>query len=496
MALVTTWAALLCHVETTWLLKRIEHEHEADNIAGSALNIGGTVAIQSTRDDLRLEDVLLTKEGFEAMCRYLVQEFVECLCLCLCLHSARTVSEQSLENLLCYVELTKFLSEVGVDEREEYDHHLRKVVQHLPQPRSLEDHGERFKCLWNKYLRPHAEFEVNMSYVLKHRAEAGLPDADSERASLINAIRSELLGLMLYSFARFRRSDEYRKLQDVMTKKIQIIKISRSGMPTSMSGDRDAETGSLVPVNRDEKQAVLTPQHQKLSLLGSNFAMYGRAAPMAFVTSDDSPLLFSPTQKQYVSADVPSRVGPQSVSVAGAKCHSVVAECSFMLRIQDALSFYQKLDIANDLSELTRYCKEEQPTLIDDFHHILSEHSKQDDMAYFEALECTMSGDCALAARYHRSKEQEDDKQESVFCRDLLDSVHCYVFHLYDFGFRVKGIDTKLDQPVGDDCVDVQFNAVYKQLHGTKDARAQTDKYNLSIDTSADQNSSGLYSSL
>merc|ERR1712129_655367 len=76
---------------------------------------------------------------------------------------------------------------------------------------SILDH---FDYLVTKYVKHHAELEINISRILRH-VMTGMPTSGADANCLLqraNDVRKELWLLLKHSFSRFKSNDEHRKL--------------------------------------------------------------------------------------------------------------------------------------------------------------------------------------------------------------------------------------------------------------------------------------------
>eukprot|EP01084_Bolivina_argentea_P163233 284004_1 len=126
-------------------------------------------------------------------------------------------------------------------------------------------------------------------------------------------------------------------------------------------------------------------------------------------------------------------------------CKSV-EKCSCLERIIKALVYIASLDVIEndeDCTKVVEFCEGKAKELIDDFIHITTKHSTDNDIdAIYCKLrkncdECDVSN-CVLSLRHNRNKSNENSKNSQfIFWRDFFDSIHCYLFHIYDFGYRI-----------------------------------------------------------
>eukprot|EP01084_Bolivina_argentea_P304299 525476_1 len=131
------------------------------------------------------------------------------------------------------------------------------------------------------------------------------------------------------------------------------------------------------------------------------------------------------------------------------ECTSIMT-CNCVKRIIYALKYYQSLDIINtkcDRDKLVIFCHETYKSVLDDYIEILERHNNQNDLegifqlliTQYDLKECNIMN-CKLAWRYNRNRENDqiEKDHEYTFYRDVIDQIHCYLYHLYDMAFRIK----------------------------------------------------------
>eukprot|EP01084_Bolivina_argentea_P015566 29166_1 len=125
---------------------------------------------------------------------------------------------------------------------------------------------------------------------------------------------------------------------------------------------------------------------------------------------------------------------------------------SIFQSILSTIKFYHtlNLDEQNDRDNLIKH-KETYPQLLDNFIYLVTTYNDNIDKIYDFAIQqnvpkCDVTC-CSSAQRYHRNKridamnikEHNETRNELQFIniRDLLDQIHCYFMHQYDFGYRI-----------------------------------------------------------
>eukprot|EP01084_Bolivina_argentea_P210261 357953_1 len=137
------------------------------------------------------------------------------------------------------------------------------------------------------------------------------------------------------------------------------------------------------------------------------------------------------------------------------QCESI-SKCRRLANIIDILKIYQKLDVENnekDKMQLVNLCQQQYVSVLDEYIHILQKHNNENDLDKILDLmsnkhnfrECTLNN-CVLATRYHRDRRNQshfnkDNDKYVEFYRNLIDQIHCFLFHLYDTGLRVSNKD-------------------------------------------------------
>eukprot|EP01083_Nonionella_stella_P042094 113883_1 len=128
------------------------------------------------------------------------------------------------------------------------------------------------------------------------------------------------------------------------------------------------------------------------------------------------------------------------------RCEETILNCAHCKRLFDSLLFFQSLHLeyARDQDELVQYFKDVHTSLLDDQMHVGKYHDAELAQAGVNlGLNCRYDLNCMSLKRYHGQQEWQatlgpDGYTEFVFYRDTMDSVHCYIAHLFDLGLRVN----------------------------------------------------------
>ena len=146
-------------------------------------------------------------------------------------------------------------------------------------------------------------------------------------------------------------------------------------------------------------------------------------------------------------------------------CNGVVAKCHCTKRMLQALEFYQQLNLHShtDQQRCISYFKNTYTQLMNDWTHFMSKHNDmieleqlfEDNIINNYHLNPCHSMNCLFAIRHHRDRRCKNDAQSNIdknrvniddidieylFYQDIMDGIHCYIYHLYDFGMRVSKI--------------------------------------------------------
>eukprot|EP01084_Bolivina_argentea_P011217 20954_1 len=97
-----------------------------------------------------------------------------------------------------------------------------------------------------------------------------------------------------------------------------------------------------------------------------------------------------------------------------------------------------------DQNKLIKFCNDIYSTILDDYIHIITIHSNDSKLQQIsESIRCDACN-CAMVSRHKRDRTQDSIHQNQsadqhfLFYRDMLDSAHFFLYHLYDFGARIK----------------------------------------------------------
>ena len=160
-------------------------------------------------------------------------------------------------------------------------------------------------------------------------------------------------------------------------------------------------------------------------------------------------------------------------------CDSII-ESKQVERVVTAIRYYGTLDLLNvsDQNDFIRFCQETYRDLLDDYHHILTQLN--DDILslhavllnHYDMTPCNMVS-CAMVTRHQRNieetssifeKQEDTDNLELSFWIDTFDAIHCYLQHIYDYGYRTADTMTSqapagraIEEATNTNCLDLSF---------------------------------------
>eukprot|EP01084_Bolivina_argentea_P061135 111743_1 len=180
---------------------------------------------------------------------------------------------------------------------------------------------------------------------------------------------------------------------------------------------------------------------------------------------------------------------------------SIELEYSKTHRMINALIFYSTLNIfdnGKDKKKFIEYFSETNESLLDDYIHIIDTYNHNDgDISELMAkdfqliVECDIQN-CLLLRRHYRNRnhnnkhqtdlEMKTDDHNVSFYVDIMDSTHCYLYHLYDIGMRVKKDEISVrfenDEKNTDQYFDETFSNICKVLKAKKNKLKALNTFN------------------
>eukprot|EP01084_Bolivina_argentea_P115422 205256_1 len=179
-------------------------------------------------------------------------------------------------------------------------------------------------------------------------------------------------------------------------------------------------------------------------------------------------------------------------------CHGLKTRCDSTFRIINTMKYYSLFNKQNQKSQdhknrLVQFANNTYRSLLDDFIHITQHHNNELDYISTSISKCNMQT-CSLLSRCYGNRnntETETHAYDFVFFTNLLDSIHCYLFHSYDIGLRIKPKQLHVPDDTTECSHDIQFANMQQLIRNqTKKLRALNDfnekrfsnnKFNLNL---------------
>eukprot|EP01084_Bolivina_argentea_P276966 472698_1 len=126
-------------------------------------------------------------------------------------------------------------------------------------------------------------------------------------------------------------------------------------------------------------------------------------------------------------------------------CHSATT-----LQLIESLIFtFKDSDEYTDKDKFIKYTNKEYPHLLNDYIHIMEKHYNDIDnisslmLHDFGLMNPCDASNCLLLFRHFRDRNNDNIANQTkdtnlLFYIDIMDSIHCYLIHLYDIGMRAK----------------------------------------------------------
>ena len=162
-----------------------------------------------------------------------------------------------------------------------------------------------------------------------------------------------------------------------------------------------------------------------------------------------------------------------------------IKECDSIKRLLSLLEMYSHLDIINNTKHQNLLIeqmneREEYKEFLNDYIHLLSDHSHQLQIINASLEPCNIS-ECKYTSRHHRREDLEEMKQiqdnivdkKLEFYMSTIDSLHFYLQHLFDVGLRVKSNTNENE----DQSPDAQFSRIYEAVNKGKEVSKSFDRF-------------------
>ena len=169
-----------------------------------------------------------------------------------------------------------------------------------------------------------------------------------------------------------------------------------------------------------------------------------------------------------------------------------INHCILLRRMTTALQYYQDLkakDILSNNDEFIYFCKNVYVECLNDYQHIISTHSQHIDAIYEQIIDlfgyCDHSKCQSLTRHYdaRRNTTKDLDAQSTFYC-EIFDSIHHWMYHLYDCGMRINKncIEIKVDKNSDDNAYedDQYIDKIFAEIN--KEISTKRDKFNVHSD--------------
>ena len=150
-------------------------------------------------------------------------------------------------------------------------------------------------------------------------------------------------------------------------------------------------------------------------------------------------------------------------TITNQECLNIL-KCQSLQRVTAALHFYQSMkddpESMKEIEQLTLEYFSEYKDLLNDYGHLLKIHinggSTEENSRQFEEIHNYISKHikcdiktCQQYVRNNRNRGRMEKKEKDtslslsedrkvLFYMDTLDTIHCYLYHAFDTGFRIK----------------------------------------------------------
>ena len=135
-------------------------------------------------------------------------------------------------------------------------------------------------------------------------------------------------------------------------------------------------------------------------------------------------------------------------------CKRIIKDCQCLQRVIYALKYYETLDAENtatDRDKLVKFASDVYKGLLNDYIHIIDYHNDSiqlEEISHilyeiYEFNTCDIDK-CGKKLRYRKDRSNEEMNVDPsldpqyVFYRELFNQIHCYLYHLFDLGLRIR----------------------------------------------------------
>ncbi len=194
---------------------------------------------------------------------------------------------------------------------------------------------------------------------------------------------------------------------------------------------------------------------------------------------------------------------------------NIIQNCSSLNRLCSGLKYYSLLDIINNIDHINVFNNFIHDvygtTLLDDFTHLVQKHGNHTQKINDELIntnifkQCDINK-CSFSTRHHTMESNTSNNNDAFdpvlkFYKGVMDSIHFYMFHLYDCGLRVSKIedaneDTKDENKTNNEYFDAGLSRLTRIIKEAEMNTAAFDRFKASDKFNIKVNEQGIISFL
>eukprot|EP01084_Bolivina_argentea_P094031 169055_1 len=179
-----------------------------------------------------------------------------------------------------------------------------------------------------------------------------------------------------------------------------------------------------------------------------------------------SPIADTKAHAQIHIENKTSKVDLPVIKTEFIECKSV-KDCICIKNLSVTLKYYSILDIVNDTHDrdvFSNFINEVYHRLLDDYIHLVNKHGHDLNEIDLSSIECNDMKSCQFTSR-HQKQKADDNKLEPElnFYKQVMDSFHFFVSHLYHCGLRTISNNDDDDDEIENE--DEYFDKVFYRLN-------------------------------
>ena len=164
------------------------------------------------------------------------------------------------------------------------------------------------------------------------------------------------------------------------------------------------------------------------------------------------------------------------------QCHegttNPLQDCPSIQRLISLLEMYEDLDVINNNEDQNMFVRQMNDTreckyFLDDYIHLISDHSHQLETICVSLDPCNDIARCVSTSRNYQTDnmeemklytEEDDDDEVLNFYINTMDSLHFYLYHLFDVGLRMQS-----DKKHPNQSLDKEFSRMYEEVNKSRE---------------------------